>query len=1060
MKKSFFILLILIPVYLTAQTRQITGVVNDQNGNAIIGASVLEVGTNNGTITDMDGKFSFKVNTTGILKISYLGYKSKEIKIETSAFTNVILHEETEVLDEVVVVAYGSQKKISLTGAVGTVDSRDLKRSSSPALSNALTGMITGLSTVQSTGLPGQDDAKIFIRGISSFSNQDPLVLIDGVQQGMGVFRLIDTNEIESISVLKDASSTALFGVRGANGVILVTTKRGVEGKPKLQVRMNQSWSAFSRIPERLGIAKYMELSNESAANSGIPTPYPDYIQEKYLNPLSGLDPNDPDFAEKAAFRRYIYPDNDFYKIYFRDYSPQTRVNLNLSGGSNSFKYFVNASYLNQKSNVNTPSPKELGYDNSPRNERYNFRANIDYQISKQLKASLNLGSYMEKVQFFNTFTGGTGSPASVRQNMIINFLNYIYVTPPFTIGPTTIPYKGVPGGIAATAEIIDSPPTPYKFLNSGRREDVVSNFQNSFVMNWDLGWITKGLSLRGSVSYDGTGQLTTTNFQEIRSVVAQRVGDDLEYNTQGKDLSPTFLPMEAQTATNVFKINGQFQAIYNRIFAKKHTVNAMLLGQQETWQTNSSEAPYNLLGYAGRFQYGYDDRYIGEVNFGYNGSERFSPEKRFGFFPSFSGTWITSNEEFLKDNNVLTLLKFRLSYGLVGDDSGIARFLYNGANGNMSVVSSYVDGWANVITNSQELGNNQMIRYGQLGNPGVTWATEEKKNFGVDFQLIRELKMSVDLYSNKRTGILLPRAAIPAIQGYDIRYLPSANVGTINNNGIDLEIIWDKKIRRDFSFMLKGTFSYNKNTVINKEEIPNQDFAYPYRIEGYAVNQQWGYLIDYSNGNGYFNTQEELDNSNLTYKIGEPRLGDFIYKDLNGDNIIDQKDEAPIGYSSGLPRINYTGSIGVYYKDFNLNMLLQGVGQVTVNRNIPNITESAKGFGVHHLNAWTKERYKNNPSAISYPALSYTGISSSIQNNSFFYQNASYVRIRNLELGYNIPKKALTVLGLNQAQLSLNAENLFTWDMQQIKAIDPEQTDARVYPLVKTYSVGLTVNF
>lgn len=1060
MKKPLLMLLILLPFFLFAQMKQINGIVTDQKGEAIIGASVLELSTSNGTITDFDGKFTLKVNPTSKLKISYIGFKTVEIAVGSTNLLNIKLSEDTELLDEVVVVAYGSQKKISLTGAIGTVDSKELKRSSAPGLSNALTGMVTGLTTVQSTGLPGSDDSKIYIRGLSSFNNQDPLVLIDGIQQGMDIFRMIDSNELESISVLKDASSTAIFGVRGANGVILVTTKRGGESNPKLQVSMNQSWSEFSRIPERLGMADYMKLSNESATNNNIPTPYPTDVQEKYLNPLLGLDPSDPDYAQKAAIRKYIYPDNDWYKIYFKKFSPQIRFNMNLNGGSKYFKYFVNASYLNQGSNINTPSPKVLGYDNSPRNERYNFRANLDYQISKNLKTSLDLGSYMEKVQFYNTFGGGSGSPASMRQNMIIGILGNVYNVPPFIIGPSTIAYNGVPAGIATQPEIVTGFAGPYSTFTSGRREDVVSNFQNSFVLNWDLGWLTKGLTLRGSVSYDGSGQLTTTNFQELRYVVAQRAGDDLVYNTQGKDLAPTFLAIDNQCPTHVFKINGQFQAIYNRIFAKKHAVTAMILGQQDTWQTNNGEAPYNLIGFAGRFQYGYDERYIGEFDFGYNGSERFSPDKRFGFFPSYSGTWIASNEDFLKENNFLTMLKFRGSYGLVGDDTGIARYLYNGANGNMSAVESYTDHWGLIQSSSAELGKGTIIKYGTIGNPDITWATEKKINLGVDFQLIREIKVSADVYSNNRTGILLQRGAIPAFQGYDLRFFPSANIGAINNKGFEIECVWNRKINNYLSFMLKGSFAYNKNMVINREEVPNQDYAYPNRIEGYSVGQQWGLVIDYSNGNGYFNTQADLDNNPYNYTIGKPRLGDFKYIDQNGDNIIDQKDVAPIGYSSGLPRINYTGSLGINYKNFDFNMLMQGVSQVTVNRNIPNIVESANGFGIQHLHAWTPERYENNPTSISYPALAYSGISTSLQNNSFFYQDASFIRIRNMELVYNIPKKALQFIGLSQARISLNGENLITWDWQKFKNIDPEQSEARVYPLIKTYSIGLNVNF
>jgi TonB-linked SusC/RagA family outer membrane protein len=1060
MKKRLLMFLILVPVLISAQNKQINGVVIDKSGETIIGATIKEIGGNKTTITDNNGKFTITVNPKSTLLVSYIGCKSKDVVIGSSNTLVVTLEENSEALDEIVVVAYGSQKKIALTGSISSVSQRSLKQSSSPALSNALTGKVAGLITVQSTGLPGQDDAQIYIRGKSSFSTQDPLVLVDGVQQDMDMFRVIDPNEVESLSVLKDASATAIFGVRGANGVILVTTKRGSEGKPQIQISLNHSWTTFIKTPDRVGIADYMRLCNEAAENSGSTIPYTNDVQEKYLNPLSGLDSSDPNYAEQAAVRKYIYPNNNFYNIYFKKYAPQTRANMNLSGGSKSFKYFVNVAYLNQGSNIRTADPDVLGYDPSPRDERYNYRANLDYQISRNLKASLNLGSYIEKVSFFNTYGASGSTPAALRQSAIIRMIHYIYNTPPFTIGPSTIAYDGVPAGIAVVADAIDTYNTPYKYINAGKREDVISNFQNAFSLDWDLGWITPGLSIRGSASYDGNGQLTTTNFQDIRVVIATRVGDELVYDTQGKDLTPTYQGI-TQSAKNTFKINGQFQANYNRTFDKKHNFTAMLLGQRDYWETNSSEAPYNLIDFSGRVQYGYDSRYIVEFDFGYNGSETFAPSKRFGFFPSFSSTWIASNEAFLKDNNILTMLKFRGSYGTVGDDNGIARFLYNGADGNLYSSGTYTSGsWLTVTPASSELGDGQLIRYGTIGNSGVTWAVEKKLNVGVDLELIRELKVSIDAFSNKRTGILLSRGGVPAIQGYDLSLLPSANVGAINNEGYELEATYEKKINRDFSIMLSSTYSYNRNKVINKEEVPNSDYAYPYRTEGYSVDQQWGYEIDYSNGNGYFNTQEELDDCPYTYKIGTPRLGDFKYKDLNGDNCIDDEDMAPIGYSSGLPRVTYTGSLGVTYKDFDLNVMMQGVSKVTVNRDIADLIESTTGFGTQHLHAWTQERYENDPSSITYPALSSSGVSTSLQKNSFFLQDASYLRIRNLEVGYTVPKKVIQHAKLSQARIFINAQNLATWDAQTIKSIDPEQSSAQVYPLTKMYSIGLNVSF
>ena len=477
---------------------QVKGKVSDANGTPIPGVTIIEKGTRNGIISDFDGKYQIKLLKPqgAVLIFTFVGMEKQEVPVAGNATVNVAMKGTATTLDEVVVVAFGKQKKVSITGAVASIPITLMKQSPVASLANALAGRLPGLVSIQSGGgQPGRDDATMYLRGAATINGRSPLILIDGVPRDN--IRTIDANEVESVSILKDASATAVFGVRGANGVILITTRRGVAGKPELTINAVQSYTSFTSEPQRLHSVDYMKLRNEASANDNItPLPFSQLTMDKYANPLVGLDPNDPDYAQKAMVRNYMYPDHDYYRELISRYAPQTRINANASGGTDKVTYFVNAAYLHQGGNLKTEPKSVLGYDADSKMDRFNFRANLDYKVSKSLKAFLNIGSYIEQVNMpaawlFNNDTGW----------MMSDLLLTAQSMTPLTPGPTTIPGFGVAPGQIVEAGYM--PRNPFETMGRmGYRNEVRSNLNSSFGLDWDLGnTVTKGLSIKGMIS-------------------------------------------------------------------------------------------------------------------------------------------------------------------------------------------------------------------------------------------------------------------------------------------------------------------------------------------------------------------------------------------------------------------------------------------------------------------------------------------------------------------------------------------------------------------------------
>jgi TonB-linked SusC/RagA family outer membrane protein len=1018
----------------------VTVVVQNTDGLPLEGASIRLKGTLRGVTTDANGYAVLKaIPPNSTLVISFTGYGDKEVAIGNSKIINVRLAVLSKNLDDIIVVGYGTQKKVALTGAISSINGKELGKSSAATLDNALAGAMPGLTSIQSGGgQPGMDDATLYLRGAATLNGTSPLILIDGVPRTD--IRVIDPNEVASISILKDASATALFGVRGANGVILITTRRGTSGQSHLSVNVRQSYTSFTEEPERLHSWDYLRLRNEALENDGNAAEYPDSVIAKYKNPLAGLSPSDPNYASKATLLNYIYPDHDYYKEFIKKYTPQTRINVNMEGGDNKLKYFLNIGFLNQGGNLNTEPKSQLGYDPAARNFRWTFRSNLDYKMSNSLSLFLNLGSYFERVNMPNTSKLFGGSSGSMMNDLLYEAKSILPITP----GPTTIAGYGVKAGEMVDPVNLDR--SAFEEMNrSGYRSDSRSNLNSTVGLNWDLSKLIQGLSMKGMASYDVYGGSTTEGATtgELYLADVDYTTNTLSYTTSRDVATPISI---SRTTLTYYNINLQGSVNYQRKFGK-HEVGGMVVAQRDFWD-HGAEIPHNVVGLAGRVTYDYDNRYFLEFDMGYNGSEQFAPSKRFGFFPAISGGWVVSNEQFLKGSQIVTYLKLSGSYGKVGNDQmGSNRFLYLDNN---TVVSGGLG----------SLGNGTYISEGIIGNKYLTWETSKKKNIGIDFGLFKDLKGSFDYFTEHRTGILITRQTVPTFQGIYLSNVPLQNMGVVDNHGYEIELTYNKSVSKDFSFTIKGNYSYNHNMVKNDDEVKRDNtYAYPTRTEGHSLGQSWGYQIDWKDHGGYWISTDEIKASNLTYDFGIPRVGDFKYVDVNHDGVINDKDMVPIGYPS-IPRINYGITLTTNYKAFDITILISGVSQYSTYRAGAGIFENAN-MGIYYdyqRNAWTLDRYLKGEK-ITYPALS-ANTTTNHNHNDFFIMNRAFTRLKTLELGYTLPKRTLKAAGISDVRIFVSGQNLFLWQHQRIKHLDPENDSPIGYPITKDMSFGVNINF
>ncbi|CAL1520168.1 TonB-dependent receptor [Chitinophaga sp. MM2321] len=993
---------------------KVTGVVKDKLGNPLIGVTIRVLKKETGTLTNENGVFSLLVEPADSLEISYVGYQRQVVVANSQAPMQITLEASPGGLNEVVVVAYGQQKKSSVTGAIASIQTKEIKQSPAANLAVTLAGRLPGLTVIQSSGEPGRDATALYLRGRGTLNGQNPVILVDGVERDLSY---IDPNEVESVTILKDASSTAMFGVRGANGVILVTTRRGETGKSRISLTAETGIQDFTRRNSILNSYDWARLKNEAwhndhpEADPSNPTsqpPYSDYALEHYR-------------LQDDPLR---YPSNNWRDMLMYKFVPQTRYNLSISGGGEKVQYFVNVGYLNQAGQWKVD---QEDYDPSSYLKRYNFRSNIDAVLNKAktLKTFLNVAGYLEKAN-------------SPYQKDIFRYINNQF--PSILPGPLTPDGEVVIGSGLYTN-------SPYAMINrSGYIQGTNNNITASWGLQQNLDFFTEGLSAKFMASFDTKTayQLAANRDYEIwtqimdPSLKGADGADSVYYSKIGGTNSPLSL---ASGASFESFTNFQFLVNYNRTFSNKHTVTGLLMAQQEQRIKPGDALPFNLRGFSSRLTYGFKDLYYAEFNAGYNGSEQFAKGQRYGFFPSISGAWIISNEKFMQHVAVLDFLKLRASYGKVGNDRlGGKRFLY------LDDIQRSGGGY------SPSLGRGGTINESYIGNRGIQWEIAKKSNIGLEVGLFNQLKLSVDVFNESRNNVLISRGSVPLLNGVSQAARPPANIGIVKNQGYEIELNYNKIITNDLTIFSNLNFNYARNEVVFVDEPEKAaDYAARYSQTGYMIGQNFGYITD-----GYFKDNQDIA-AYPAYNIGRtPRPGDLKYKDVNGDGIINEKDLTKIG-NSAVPQYTYGAAFGINYKGFSISALFQGVAKVSKFLTDIGVYETYD-FRERMLDAWTPERAATN-ATIRYPALS-TGLSASNLNNTFYLENTSFVRLKNAEIGYTLPQNISGKIGAQIIRIYVNGVNLFTWDKMHTADYDPEISNSFTYPVYRVFNSGINITF
>jgi len=996
----------------------ITGKVTDADNKPLVGVSILLVGETKGTSTDENGQFSINVPINSTLQFSYVGYEVKNISVKKTGNIKISLKQLNVALNDIVVVGYGKQKKATMTGAIVAIDNKQLVQSPVSNISNSLAGRLSGLIAVQNSGEPGFDGSSLKIRGIGTLSEgkeSDPLIMLDGVpQNSLTAINRLDPNEIQSVSILKDASATAVFGVRGANGVIIITTKSGVAGKPQISFSANSAFQTTTQIPQLLNSYEYASLRNEAQRNMGVAAGS-EYFSEKDLELYkNGTDP-------------YFHPDVDWFKKVLKKSSRQQQYNLNIGGGSKDVRYFVSLGYFDQDGAYNV-GELQKEYSANPKFRRYNLRSNFDIDFNKDFTASIRLGGQIVNSNY----------PGQTAGNIFFRLLGSNPLMNPGVVdGKIITTVEGLP----ASGNILDF------IANSGYQDNNNSNLNSSLTLTYKLDALTKGLKARVFFAYDNYYSHNVTRTKgSARYRILKDPADPSKpiFIKDGEELPFGF----AESFGTNRKIDGNYGLDYDRSFGN-HNISALVLYTFEKSFDPALEyhVPHAYTGVVGRVAYNYKSRYMAEFNLGYNGSENFPADKRFGFFPAYSAGWTPSNESFFPKNDVLTYLKFRASYGEVGNDQiGNARFLY------LPSVFYYGNGY-----NLGELGNNYQwyggSYEGRIGNPDLTWERAKKTNLGVEAKFIKDkLSVTLDVFNEKRNNILSYLGTVPAIVAAN---LPPANIGKVNNHGYEIEASYNGKINK-LTYWMKANYSFAKNKIIYMDE-PVKPYEWM-QATGRPVGQYFGLVSE-----EFFNTQKELDNAPASKWSPKLQLGDVKYKDLNGDKLIDEKDMQAIGYST-YPQVVYGVSTGFSYKGFDFSILFQGVAKTS--RYLDQIAawpfETDWGSAQKkQLERWTPERYDAGL-PISFPRVELSALAD--KNNyvpsSLWLLDGAYLRIKNIEAAYSFSGGIIDRMGAKSVRFFFNANNLVTWS--KIKNYDPELPSGRgeFYPQMKVYNFGANLQF
>lgn len=1012
---------------------KVSGSVKDEMGLPIPGVSIRVMGTDKGTVTSNMGKYSIEAELKDSLIFAYVGYKTQTIAVRGIDDINVVMRAEENNLKDVVVVGYGTQKKESVVSSISSVKGEQL-RFPTRDLSNNIAGQVSGVLAIQRSGEPGYDNSEFWIRGISTFAGGSaPLILVDGVPRKISD---IEPDEIETFSVLKDAAATAVYGAEGANGVILITSKRGKVQKSVISFRTEHSIAKPTRLPEFVGSVDYLNLYNEALSNDGLSPIFSEELIDKYRNQV------DPD----------LYPNTNWMDELLKKTTATHRYTINARGGTEKARYFVSGAYYGESGMFkDDPANK---YDTNIGLKRYNLRSNIDLDVSKSTTVSVDLSG-----QYLMTNYPGVGTASIFRQMLL---------TPPYVF-----PAVYSDGTIATYRQERDANMrNPYnQLMNSGYAKEWRSGIQSNVRVVQKLDFITEGLSLRGNVSYDYDG-----NFISRRSFNPSR------YFATGRDangkliFSKTFsgnpdLGAAVPESSSVKKIYMESSLNYNRTFGK-HTVGAMGLYMQKETQNWNDPLAFRKQSVVGRVTYGYDDRYFVEGNFGYTGSEAFAKEFRFGFFPAVGVGYQVSNEKFYPEalKQVLSNLKLRASIGRTGNDNtGTARFLYrptytmDAAGFNQGISSAGgVNGYGTGIVE------------GRFEVPYLVWEIEDKQNYGVNLGLFNgRIEIEADYFRSERSGILLQRKTIPNLAGF--RSAPWQNFGKVKNHGFDGTINARQNFG-EFKLSGRGTFTFARNKITEFDELRQ---PYPWMATtGTRVGEQVLYVADglytnddftissNSNGTKSYRLKPGLPTPTLGGLIGP---GDIKYKDLNGDGKIDTYDRQRGGHSyPDKPEIVYGFGLNAEYKGFYASAFFQGTSNTSVI--LGGLTPEGwypfswgndqSNYRTFALDRWTEA----NPNQNALMPRIHSGNTNNANNtvaSTFWLRSGNFLRLKNVEVGYNLPKSFLKKVLLQTARVYVMGYNLGVWD--DIKYWDPEVGNingGNAYPLPSTYTFGLEVTF
>ena len=998
-------------------------VISSADNQPIVGANIYVEGTNVGTTTDAGGNYKLTVPASAkTVTVSFLGYDTKKISVrDIHLFKLITLADASNKLEDVVVVGFGVQKKESLVGAVQSVKPSDLQTSSSN-LSTSFSGKIAGVIAVQKSGEPGADGANFWIRGISTFgSGQSPLLILDGVEITNQMLNNIPPETIESFSVLKDATATALYGSRGANGVMIITTKNGRDSeKMTINLRAEFGASAPTRVPKVADGITYMETFNEARTTRG-EKPY--YSNEKIMGTKLGLDP-------------YVYPNVDWYDMLFKDCTFNQNFNFNMTGGAKKIDYFLNASVYNENGIMRKPEASK--FDTNINAQKYLFQANVSADATKTTRVSLKM----------NTQLHYRHAPIQSVSDLFAYAMTGMPCEFPATLpGEESDTFVRFGTNNAWNSGFFTN---PYAQLCRGYGDQFRGHFTSALTVNQNLDFITKGLSATGMATfynrvYSAVYRSFTPFMYQLTDYNIDEAGN-YSYTSNSTNTGTTYLGT-TRGKDGYRELAFQAKIDYARTFGK-HDVGATIVYMQKERNMNISDEqeyaalPYRQQGLAGRVTYGFDKRYLFEANFGYNGSENFAAGKRFGFFPSVAVGWVISNEPFWKGiKEQVNLFKLRASYGLVGNDV---------------ISKDYADRFPYLTTVDMGqgydvyIGNNFERKYGPIlsvyGNPNATWEESRKLDIGVEIGLFDSLNIIFDWFKEKRSGIFMQRTSLPSTFGMS-GITPWANIGKVDNSGVDISVDYNKAFSKDLILSLRGTFTYAHNEIVEMDE-PKYKWAYQYKA-GHPINSIQCLIAE-----GLFRDEEEIASSPsqdiyaTTYPI---RPGDVKYRDLNDDKIIDDNDMCWTGNPT-VPEIIYGFGFSLKYKGFDCSAFFQGQGKVSIlmYNYHPFATAATPGSG---LMQWIADEHWSeddpNPKAL-YPRLSPLWNNNNTKASTLYVRNGKMLRLKTAEIGYTYKKMRIYVSGTN----------LLTF--APFKYWDPEKGSGNGlgYPLQRTYNLGFQFNF